>query len=124
MTKTDYPMQINRRRLLASLAAIPAASIVPGVEPTDPAAAAGIQSSAMTPEAGPVSCCAATARRLLGNRPKERNSPGGWITRSVRCAGNAPDQTAGGFREVRAVRGGEWQGDFGTGTQAPPRGRG
>lgn len=48
MTKTDLPLNLDRRHLLASAVAVPAASIVPGVrcaEPVNLAAAGGIRSA-------------------------------------------------------------------------------
>jgi len=65
MARTDYPLDINRRRLLVSAAALPAASIVPIGKPADTAAAGGIRSSAMAPEAEPANFSPAMARRLL-----------------------------------------------------------
>ena len=64
MAKANFPLNINRRRLLVSVVALPVASIVPGAEPVDTAAAAAIQSSLMTLEAEPANFCAATAARL------------------------------------------------------------
>jgi hypothetical protein len=63
MARQDFPLNINRRRLL-SAAALPVASIVPGAEPADTAADDVIQSSLMTLEAEPATFCAATAARL------------------------------------------------------------
>ncbi len=65
MARQEFPFTIDRRRLLAAAAAIPAASIVPIGKPADTPAAAPVRSSAMTPEAEPVNFCAAMARRLL-----------------------------------------------------------
>jgi mRNA-degrading endonuclease toxin of MazEF toxin-antitoxin module len=64
MAKTDFPLNIDRRRLLASAVAVRVASIMPGSGPADTAPAAVIQSSAMAMEAEPANFCAATARRL------------------------------------------------------------
>jgi Xaa-Pro aminopeptidase len=64
MAGQEFPVNISRRCLLVSAAALPAASILPGPEPADTAAAAVIQSSAMAMEAEPAKVCAATARRL------------------------------------------------------------
>ena len=70
MANTDSPLNIDRRRLLASAIALPAASIVPGIKPAGAAVAAPIRSFAMvlTPEAGNV--CAVTATRIaeIGRR--------------------------------------------------------
>jgi hypothetical protein len=41
MAKADFPLNIDRRRLLALTAALPAASILPGVKPA--AAAPGVK---------------------------------------------------------------------------------
>ena len=64
MAKTDFPLNISRRRLLVSAAALPAASIVPIGKPADTAAAAAVQSSAIAPEAEAANVCAVTATRL------------------------------------------------------------
>ena len=75
MAKTDFPLNINRRRLLVSAAAIPVANIVPGAEPADTAADDVIQSSLITLEAEPATFCAATAARLaeIARRNRLRN---------------------------------------------------
>jgi hypothetical protein len=65
MAKTDFPLTIDRRRLLASAAAVTATGILPGVKLADAAAADVPQSSALTHQAEPTNLSAATARRLL-----------------------------------------------------------
>ena len=61
MAKTDFPLNIDRRRLLVSAAALPAAGFVPGVKGIGPADA-----TCLPPTAVPaLNVCAATARRLL-----------------------------------------------------------
>ena len=65
MAKTDFPLTIDRRRLLASAAAVTATGILPGVKLADAAAADVPQSSALTHQAEPTKLSAATARRLL-----------------------------------------------------------
>ena len=66
MARPDFPLNIDRRRLLTSAAAVTATGIVPGVKRADAAASPGFfQSSQLTPEAEPPNFCAATARRLL-----------------------------------------------------------
>jgi hypothetical protein len=62
MAKSDFPLRIDRRRLLASALAATSAYIVPGVKL---AAADVIQSSPLTLEPEPANFCPATARRLL-----------------------------------------------------------
>ena len=64
MAKTDFVLNINRRRLLVSAAALPAASIVPIGKPADTAAAGGIRSFAIAPEAEAANVCSVTATRL------------------------------------------------------------
>ena len=64
MAKTDFPLNIDRRRLLASAVALPAASIVPGVKPAGAAVAAPIRSFAIAPEGKAANVCAVTATRL------------------------------------------------------------
>jgi hypothetical protein len=65
MAKTNFPLTIDRRRLLASAAAVTATGILPGVKLADAAAADVPQSSALTHQAEPTNLSAATARRLL-----------------------------------------------------------
>ena len=65
MAKTDFPLTIDRRRLLASAAAVTATGILPGVKLADAAAADVPQSSALTHQAERTNLSAATARRLL-----------------------------------------------------------
>ncbi len=72
MAGPDFPLTINRRRLLASAVALPAASIVPGVRPVDAAAAALIQSPTMAPEAEAANVCSVTATRLAEIEARNR----------------------------------------------------
>jgi len=66
MARPDFPLSINRRRLLTSAAAtVTATGILPGVKLADAAAADVRQSSQLTLKAEPPNFCAATARRLL-----------------------------------------------------------
>jgi hypothetical protein len=66
MARPDFPLSINRRRLLTSAAAAATATgILPGVKRGDAAAADVLQSSPLTPKAEPATLSAATARRLL-----------------------------------------------------------
>ena len=67
MAGPDFPLSINRRRLLTSAAATLTAtgSILPVVKRANAAAADVLQPSPLTPKAEPLNFCAATARRLL-----------------------------------------------------------
>jgi hypothetical protein len=68
MAKPDFPLNIDRRRLLATGAAVAVTvtgSILPSVKLADAAAADVLQSSPLTPKTEPANFCAATARRLL-----------------------------------------------------------
>jgi len=65
MAREDFSLKIDRRRLLTTALALPAASIVPIGRPVETAAVGSIRSSAMAPEAEAANVCAATARRLL-----------------------------------------------------------
>ena len=66
MARPDFPLNIDRRRLLTSAAAtVTATGILPGVKLADAAAADVIQCSPLTLEAQPRNFCAATARRLI-----------------------------------------------------------
>jgi hypothetical protein len=66
MARPDFPLSIDRRRLLTSAAAAAATAtgILPDVKPADAAAPDFSQSSELTPEAQLMNFCAATARRL------------------------------------------------------------
>jgi hypothetical protein len=64
MARRDFPLNIDRRRLLTS-AAVTATGILPGVKLADAAAADVLQSLPLTPKAEPRNFCAATARRLM-----------------------------------------------------------
>jgi len=66
VARPDFPLSINRRRLLTSAAAAATAtsSILPGVKLGDAAAADILRSSTLILEAEPANFCAATARRL------------------------------------------------------------
>ena len=65
MVRQDFPLNIDRRRLLTSTAAVTATGIMPGVKRADAAGPDFFQSSQMTSEAAPANVSAATARRLL-----------------------------------------------------------
>lgn len=64
MAKQEFALDMDRRRLLASVAAVAAASAVPSVERVDVAAPGLSQASPLTPKAAPTNFSAATARRL------------------------------------------------------------
>ena len=67
MARQEFPLSINRRRLLVSAAAaVTSARIVPGLESANAAASPEFfQSSQLMPKAEPRNFCAATARRLV-----------------------------------------------------------
>jgi hypothetical protein len=65
MAEADFPLSINRRRLMTAAAAVTASGVLPGVKRADAAAADVLQSSPLTLEPEPANFCAATARRLL-----------------------------------------------------------
>jgi hypothetical protein len=66
MARQEFPLGIDRRRLLTSVAATATATgILPGLVCADAAAADVLQSSALTHQAEPTDFSAATARRLL-----------------------------------------------------------
>ena len=64
MAKPDFPLSVNRRRLLTAAAAITATGIVPTGNHADTAAAAVMQSSAIAPEAEAANFCAGKVTRL------------------------------------------------------------
>ncbi len=80
MAKADFPVSVNRRRLLTAAAAITATGIVPTGNQADTAAAAVIQSSAIAPEAEAeaTNFCAITATRLeeIARRNRLRKESG------------------------------------------------
>jgi hypothetical protein len=65
MARRDFPLSINRRRLLATGAAAATAAISLRADRVDAALADTVQLPALTPEVPPLTVCAATARRLL-----------------------------------------------------------
>jgi hypothetical protein len=65
MARRDFPLSINRRRLLATGAAVATAAIALRADRVDAALADTVQLPALTPEVPPLNVCAATARRLL-----------------------------------------------------------
>jgi hypothetical protein len=67
MARPDFPLSINRRRLLTSAAAtVTATGILPDVKLADAAAADVLQPSPLSPQqAEPPNFCGATARRLV-----------------------------------------------------------
>jgi hypothetical protein len=65
MARPDFPLSIDRRRLLASATAVTASGIVPSARPAKSAARPFVQLPQVTSEAGPANVSAATAGRLL-----------------------------------------------------------
>jgi hypothetical protein len=65
MAKTDLRLNLDRRRLLATGAAVATAAIALRADRVDAALADTVQLPALTPEVPPLNVCAATARRLL-----------------------------------------------------------
>ena len=66
MARRDFPLSINRRRLMTAAAAVTATGILPGVKLADAAAADVLQSSPLAhQQAVHANFCAATARRLM-----------------------------------------------------------
>jgi hypothetical protein len=78
MAKEDFPLSMNRRRLLVAAAALPAASIVSIGKPAGATGAGGIRSFATAPEAEAANVCAVTATRLaeIVERNRLRNEFG------------------------------------------------
>jgi hypothetical protein len=87
MAKTDFPLSMHRRRLLVSVAAVPVASILPGMQCVEPLSLAD---AAELPSAVPaLNVSAATARRLLeierrNEIRREANLPLLSITKELR----------------------------------------
>jgi hypothetical protein len=66
MARPDFPLNIDRRRLMTAAATVTTTAILPGVKFPDVAAAAdGLQPPPLTHQAEPTNLSAATARRLL-----------------------------------------------------------
>jgi len=78
MAGQEFPVNISRRRLLASAVSLPAASIVPIGKPAGAAAAGGTRSFAIAPEAEAANVCSVTATRLaeIARRNALRNEFG------------------------------------------------
>jgi len=77
MAKADFPL-IDRRRLLVSAVALPAAGVVSIGKPAGAAIVGGIRSFAMAPEGEAANVCAVTATRLaeIERRNRLRNEFG------------------------------------------------
>ena len=65
MAKPDFPLNIDRRRLLATGAAAATAAIAPGAGSVKAAFANAAQPATLPAETPALKLCAATARRLL-----------------------------------------------------------
>jgi len=65
MARRDFPLNIDRRRLLTTGAAVATAAIALRADRVDAALADTVQLPALTPEVPPLNVCPATARRLL-----------------------------------------------------------
>jgi hypothetical protein len=65
MARPDFPLSINRSRLMTAAAAVTATGILPGVKRADAAAPDFSQSAQLTFEAEPSNFCPATARRFV-----------------------------------------------------------
>jgi hypothetical protein len=65
MARRDFPLNIDRRRLLATGAAVATAAIALRADRVDAALADTVQLPALTPEVPPLNVCAAAARRLI-----------------------------------------------------------
>jgi hypothetical protein len=65
MARPDFPLNIDRRRLLATGVAVATAAIALRADRVDAALADTVQLPALTPEVPPLNVCAATAQRLL-----------------------------------------------------------
>jgi hypothetical protein len=65
MPTPDFPLSINRRRLMTAAAAVTATGTLPSVKLADAAAADVLPSPPLTPKAEPATLSAATARRLM-----------------------------------------------------------
>jgi len=78
MAKSDFPLSMDRRRLLTAAAAITASGIVPTGNHVDTAAAAVIQSSTIAPGTEGANVCVVTATRLaeIARRNALRNEFG------------------------------------------------
>ena len=65
MAGPDFPLNIDRRHLLATGAAVATAAIALRADRVDAALADTVQLPALTPEVPPLNVCTATARRFL-----------------------------------------------------------
>jgi hypothetical protein len=88
MARPDFPLNIDRRRLLAAGAAVATAAIALRADRVDAALADTVQIPALTPEVPPLNVCAATARResalnRLRITIKAARGKTAWLTLSV-----------------------------------------
>jgi hypothetical protein len=91
MARTDFPLSIGRRQLLAS-AEVTAIGIVPGVKTANSAAGLDYGQPSVMPGAEPGMFFRCNGPAARGNRPPKRNSPGGTTAASIDSRGIAPDE--------------------------------
>jgi hypothetical protein len=94
MAEQEFTLSIDRRQLMPSVAAVGAASVVPGVERVHAAAPDFAQPSLPTPKAAPTNFSAATALRLARDIDLSNGEPLAtehWLTYSTaNLASEAP----------------------------------
>ena len=91
MAGPDFP-RIDRRRLLATGAAVATTAIAPGAGSVEAALANAAQPASLPAEAPPLNVCAATARRLL-DIARRNTVAGGGPSVAVHGEGVAPLET-------------------------------
>jgi hypothetical protein len=108
MARRDFPLSINRRRLLATGVAVATAAIALRADRVDATLADTVQLPALTPEVAPLNVCAATARRLLeiarrNEIRREANLPLLSIAKELRRMKD--QETSEGFSRFEAAYG-------------------
>ena len=75
MAGPEFPLKIDRRRLLTSAAAVTATGILPGPKTADAAAADVLRSSPLTHQSEPTNFCAARVASLNSGAADALKSP-------------------------------------------------
>jgi hypothetical protein len=122
MARPDFPLNIDRRRLMTAAATVTTTAILPGVKFPDVAAAAdGLQPPPRTASSRTYESFRCNGSASFGNRLPKRTPPGSKFAFAFDCEGTAPDEEAGRTGGVRPVRGGPCQGGVGPVAQALSR---
>jgi hypothetical protein len=91
MAKTEFPLHINRRRLLASVAAVGAASVVAGVERVDAAVEGFVQASPINAHSRTNEFLRRNGSAVGGDCTAKRNSPSSRSAFAADSQGTTPN---------------------------------